>query len=157
MTPRRHQPDPATTPRRLLAGWGRDDGFASPSTLVMLVPIVFIAIWFTVFTGRMVTVQQEIRSAAVDGARAASITATPSGAETAARATVEQSLRGLGVSCANLNITVSTAAFAAGGTVTVRVECEVNLDDVTSIWAPGTRVFTHDATAVIDTYRGGDQ
>lgn len=125
--------------------------------VILMTPIVLLLLWFAVLAGRMVTTQQDVISASRDGARAAAVVATPGNAVTKATAAVEGTLAGAGVACQNLTVQVDTASFGAGGQVTVTVRCEVSIQDVVSGWAPGTKVIEASSTAVIDTYRGGDQ
>lgn len=130
---------------------------SSAVTLVLLMPIVLIVVWFAVFAGRMVTAQQDVISAARDGARAAAVSGTSDGGSAAATAAVERTLRGAGVACSDQAAEVELGDFGAGGTVTVTVRCTVSIADVTSVWAPGLKVIEASSTAVIDQYRGGDQ
>ena len=105
----------------------------------------------------MVNTQQEVHSASRDGARAASVQGTAGNATAVATAAVQESLRGAGLACQNLTVDVNTTAFEAGGRVEVTVTCEVNINDVTSVWTPGSKTFVASSTAFIDTFRGGDQ
>ncbi len=141
----------------MLGRFRADERGAAASTLIMMMPIWLMLLWFAVLAGRMVNTQQEIVSAARDGSRAASVQGTPTNATTAATAAVQESLRGAGLACKDLNVGVSVARFAAGGQVEVTVSCQVNIADVTTLWAPGSRTFTESSTAYVDTYRGGDQ
>ncbi len=131
-------------------------GSAAVGTMIVLTPILLVALWFAVLVGRFVTVQQDVHSAAFDGARAASLV-TAGAADGAARAAVEGTLAGNGIACKNLVVDTTVGSFGAGRAVTVSVACEVDVSDVTSVWAPGSRVIEHSATAAIDIYRGGEE
>ncbi len=131
-------------------------GAASVGTMIVMTPLLLVALWFAVFAGRAVTVEQTVRSAAFDGARAASLGTERSAAaraSTAAAATVGAN----GLACKQLMVDTEVTEFRAGGAVTVTVSCHVDVSDVTSAWAPGARLIQHSATAPIDTYRGGEQ
>ena len=130
---------------------------AAASTIILMTPIMLVLLWFVVFAGRMVTTQHDVTSAARDGARAAAVSGTADYGRLVALSAVEQTLRGAGVACANPQIDVNLSEFGAGGQVTVAVRCEVSIADVTSTWAPGTKTFEASSTAVVDTYRGGDE
>ncbi len=130
---------------------------SSAATLIMVMPIALMVVWFAVFAGRLVTTQQDVVSAARDGARAAAVSGTTDGGRAAATSAVEQTLRGAGVACSDRTTEVDLGRFEAGGTVTVTVRCTVSIADVTSVWAPGSKVFEASSTAVVDRYRGGDQ
>ncbi len=140
-----------------LATLRTDQRGEAATTVILMMPIFFILLWFAVFTGRMVNTQQEVHSASRDGARAASVQGTAGNATAVATAAVKESLRGAGLACQNLTVDVNTTAFEAGGRVEVTVTCEVNINDVTSVWTPGAKTFVESSTAFIDTFRGGDQ
>ena len=140
-----------------LRSLGSDERGEAATTVILMMPIMLMLLWFAVFTGRMVNTQQEVLSAARDGSRAASVQGTAGNASAVATAAVEESLRGAGLACQNLAVSVNTTAFEAGGRVEVTVSCEVNINDVTSVWTPGTKVFEESSVAFVDTFRGGDE
>lgn len=140
----------------MIARIRRDERGAAASTLIIIMPIMLMLLWFGVFAGRMVNTQQEVASAAHDGSRAAAMQGSTGNATAVATAAVQESLRGAGLACKNLQVSVNTAAFEAGGQVEVTVTCTVDINDVTSVWTPGSKTFTASSTAFIDLLRGGE-
>ena len=134
----------------------RDTGRGAVSTEFAVVMGVVLVSFFAlaVFGGRVVQAENDVRSAAHAGARAASLEQSAAAADTAARSTVNANLSASGLVCANgLNIAVDTADFTPGGQVTVAVSCNARFSDVGSLGVPGSRTFTASATEVIDRYR----
>ena len=110
-------------------------------------------IMFAVLAGRLGSAKGDVESAARDAARAASLTGTPGHAAGDARARANASLEERNRSCAGgPSVAVNTANFAAGGTVTVTVTCNVAVADLGFL---GSRDVTATAVEVIDTFRGG--
>ncbi len=107
-----------------------------------------------VFAGRVSQAENDVRSAAHEAARAASLTNNPTTAVTEATSVAAANLASSGMSCVNgLNVNVDTANFSSGGWVTVTVTCNASFSDVAALSVPGSRSFTGTATEVIDTYR----
>ena len=57
------------------------------------------------------------------------------------------------MACRNLDVSVDTSDFAAGGQVAVTVSCQAAFADIAMLAVPGNRTFTSTAIEVIDTYR----
>ena len=134
----------------------RDDRGSAVAEIVILTPVLFLILFLIVFLGRVITTQQDVYSAARDGARAGSLRGTPDSAQGEAIEAVERTFGG-GDACPNQTIDVDLSNFEAGGQITVAVSCDVSIQDVTGSWLPSTRTVTHEATSVVDQYRGGDQ
>ena len=66
----------------------------------------------------------------------------------------EASLTEQGITCRSLTVTIETAAFRAGGTVTAALSCTVDLADLTSLSIPSSRTITATFTSPVDQYRG---
>lgn len=132
-----------------------DDRGAVATEFAVVMGVVLVSFFaLAVFGGRVVQAENDVRSAAHAGARAASLEQTAAAADLAARASVDANLTASGVVCANgLTITVDTALFAPGGQVTVAVACDATFADVGSLGVPGSRTFAASATEVIDRYR----
>ena len=130
-----------------------EDGSAAAEMAIITTPLVLILL-FIVTGGRYVTARAEVDAAARDGARAASIARTPDAAVAAARETAAGSLDSDGPACRSVDVTVDTATFVPGGTVTVEVRCTVSLSDVSLLRLPASRTITSRFVAPVDTYRG---
>jgi Flp pilus assembly protein TadG len=114
----------------------------------------FVAL--VVFAGRVAQAENDVRSAAQEAARAASLTGTAAAAETEAIRVAQANLTTSGLSCANgLDVVVGLGDFRPGGTVTVTVACNASFADVASLAVPGERTFRSTSVQVIDTYRAG--
>lgn len=131
-----------------------DDG--SVSTEMAAVMAAFLAgfLLLVVFAGRVAQAENDVRSAAQEAARAASLTGSPTSAENEARRAVAANLDTSGMTCRNgLDVTVGLEQFQPGGWVAVTVACHAAFSDVASLAVPGQRTFTATSTEVIDTYR----
>lgn len=132
----------------------RDDRGAATTELVLLTPVLIIMLLFVVALGRIASTRQDVDAAARDAARAAANARSPAAARADGTAAAEASLTEQGITCHNLTVTVNTAVFRAGGTVTAAVSCTVDLADLTSLSIPASRTITATFTAPIDLYRG---
>jgi len=130
----------------------RQDGAVS-TELAVLTPLLIGFMLLVVFAGRVVQAEGDVANAAQEAARAASLTASPRAAEEAAVATVSANLAAGTISCQQLEVTVDTTTFTAGGRVAVTVTCDAGFSDLVLLAVPGTRTFTATAVEVIDTYR----
>lgn len=137
----------------------RDDRGAL-STELAVVMVAFIAgfVLLVVFAGRVASAENDVRSAAHDAARAASLTGSPARSEAEARRVAAANLETSGVACRNgLDITVDVTEFRPGGRVAVTVTCRASLADVATLAVPGDRTFASTAVEVIDTYRADNR
>ena len=131
----------------------RDDGGSVTVELTVLAPVVLALLLFTVGLGRIEDADGQVTGAARDAARAASLAADPAAATGAARDTAAADVAGDGLDCRDLNVTVDTAGFSAGGSVTVHVSCTADLADLALAGLPGRKTLTATSTAPIETYR----
>jgi len=106
-----------------------------------------------VFAGRVAQTEGDVAHAAHEAARAASLTGTPDAAIEAGQETAAANINTGAVSCRQLEVTVDTGDFAAGGQVTVTVSCHASFADIAMLSVPGSRTFTAAAVEVIDSYR----
>jgi Flp pilus assembly protein TadG len=135
----------------------RDERGLATVELVLMTPVLFLVLSFLVVAGRLTTVRGDVAAAARDAARAASRAATFEQATQEATDTAEASLGGRDVTCRDLAVELENpSAFHAGGTVTVRVACDVSLADVAIPGLPGAHTIEHRSIEVIDVYRGGE-
>lgn len=130
-------------------------GTASAELVVLVIPIM-VLVGFAVFVGRFSATNQEVSSAARDAARAAAVLGAPAAAQTAGESAAEESLADRSVSCIRLETDVDTSQLRPGGQVTAEVACEIGLADIAGFGLPGSRTVRATATAVVDTYRGGE-
>jgi Flp pilus assembly protein TadG len=131
----------------------RNDHGAVSTELAVLTPVLIGFMLFAVYVGRVVQSEADVSHAAYEAARAASLTGSPITAEAAARDTAAGNIAEGGVACRNLDVTVDTGSFSAGGTVSVTVSCEASYADLTLLAVPGDRTFTATAVEVIDLHR----
>lgn len=122
-----------------------------------VVMVTFFAgfLLLVVYAGRVGQASNDVRSAAQEAARAASLRSNGVEAEAAARDTAASNLAASGVSCSRgLVVSTDLSQFRAGGQVGVTVACTASLADVTSLGLPGSRTYVGSAVEVIDTYIG---
>jgi len=132
----------------------RGDGGAVTSEMAVVM-VAFLAgfLMLVVYAGRVGQASNDVRSAAHEAARAASLQATATQAEVAAQQTAASNLSTSGVACADgLAVATDTSNLVAGGTVTVTVSCTASLSDVASLNVPGSRTYTASATEIIDSF-----
>jgi len=136
----------------MIQDWTSDRASA-PVEIVLLMPVIFLVVVFTVALGRLVGVRSEIGYAARAGARAA---AAFNGGDATAEAerAIRAALADRHVSCSALVIDVDTSAFAPGGHVAVTVKCDVALSDVALLPLPGRSHQQATAVEVVDQIRG---
>lgn len=126
---------------------------AVSTELAVLTPVLIGFMLLVVFAGRVAQAEGDVAHAAHEAARAASLTGTAAAAAEAAQQTAAANLAEGAVACRELDVSVETTGFAAGGRVGVTVTCEAEFADIAMLAVPGTRVFTAAAVEMIDTYR----
>lgn len=131
----------------------RDDQGSVAVETAIIAPALVALLLLVVFAGRVSQAEGDVRRAAAEGARAASLEQSPAAATEAAEVTVEANLATSGVGCGTLATTVDTATFQPGGTVTVSVRCVASMADVSLLGVPGQRTFEATSIEVIDRYR----
>ena len=133
----------------------RDDRGAVTSEMAVIMVVFFAGfLMLVVYAGRVGQAENDVRSAAHEAARAATLEGTPEDAVARAQAVAATNLSASGVACSGgSTVTVDTSNFAPGGWVTVTVSCNASFSDVTSLGVPGSRVFTATAAEVIDVFR----
>ena len=129
-------------------------GSVSTEFAVVMTAFLTSFMLLVVFAGRVSSAENNVRSAAQEAARSASLSGTPEGAVVAAQQTAVANLASAGLTCASgLDVAVDTAQFAPGGWVAVTVSCDTPFSDVASLAVPGVHTFIGTAIEVIDTYR----
>ena len=121
--------------------------------LVVLAPALVVLMLFVVFVGRASGATEQIRHAADEGARAASLVnrAAMVGVATAA---VQRDLVTNGANCASTSVSVDITAGPTVEAVTVVVTCVVDSGG-TNLLGAATRTVTARSTEVIDRHRAG--
>lgn len=120
----------------------------------IIAPALVALLLLVVFAGRVSQAEAEVRRAASEGARAASLEYFEDAAVTAATGRVAANLQDNGVVCAELTTDVDTSQLIPGGSVSVTVRCIADMADVALLGVPGTRTFVATSIEVIDRYRG---
>ena len=131
----------------------RDQRGAVSTELAVLTPVLIGFMLLVVFAGRVAQAEGDVANAAHEAARAASLVATPQAALEAGTNTAAANIAEGAVACRNLDVSVDTSDFAAGGQVAVTVTCQAAFTDIAMLAVPGNRTFTSTAIEVIDTYR----
>jgi Flp pilus assembly protein TadG len=123
--------------------------------LSVLAPMLIGFMFLVVFAGRVAQTESDVRSAAHEAARAASLRGSPTAAEAAARTTADENLSTSGVACGSSTVDVDASNLRAGGQVAVTVRCRTSYADLAMFGVPGARDFEVTAVEIVDTYRGG--
>ncbi|MGH9154418.1 MAG: TadE/TadG family type IV pilus assembly protein [Acidimicrobiales bacterium] len=100
--------------------------------------------------GRFAQVRADLDQAARDGARAASLRAAPENASADATKAVDAALAEQGLACASRRLRVDTSELHPGGQVSVSLDCELEMAEITLLRLPGRRTMTAGFVAPID-------
>lgn len=121
--------------------------------MVLLTPVLVVLLLFVIHVGRTSEGVSELRHAADQGARAASLAAR-SRMSAAAVAAVRRDLAASGSSCEQPTVAVTLQSSVFSGSVRVDVRCRVSTLGLALI---GSRQVQLSATSteVIDRFRGG--
>ena len=119
--------------------------------MVILTPILVTLMLFVVHLGRSGGAMEQVRHAADEGARAASIVSRPAmGA--VARSVASADLSANGLNCSSTSVSVNVVSASATPSITVTVSCTVNTQG-TALLGAAARVLVASSTEVIDRYR----
>jgi Flp pilus assembly protein TadG len=133
----------------------RDDERGSATAeLVLLTPVLIIMLLFIVFCGRLAEANLRLEDAAHQAARAASLARSMTNAQNDAHAMASAALANAGIICQSLAVTVNTAGFRPGSTVSVEVTCTAGLSDLALLGVPGSTQISASFSSPVDTYRG---
>ena len=121
--------------------------------MVLLTPVLVLLMVFVVFLGRAGGANEQVRHAADEAARAASLIARPN-MQAVAQLIATADLAANGVNCASTNVSVAVSNVVTAGSVTVTVSCVVNRQG-TGLLGVVARTITASSTEVIDRYRAG--
>ncbi len=133
--------------------WRSEAGLVSTEMAVVMVTFFAGFLMLVVYAGRVGQASNDVRSAAQEAARAASLASSPAVAREVATSTAAANVETSGVGCARgLDVSTDVDDFAPGGTVTVTLSCTASLSDVSSLRLPGARTYTASAIEVIDRF-----
>lgn len=120
-------------------------------------PAFALFVGLIIFGGRTATTHQSVETAAADAARAASIERTASDARSKAITAATTSLSNQGIDCLTTDVVVDASQFnrsvGEAATVSVTVQCRLNLSDLAVPGVPGSRLIKATSTSPIDTWR----
>ena len=134
----------------------RDDGSSDALGMALIAPAAIALAIAVLFISRGVDTRATAQSAAEAAAQAAAQERNLGAASGAAQQIGNAMLVDV-TTCANPSVSTSTqSGFVAGGTVTVTVTCNRNVDDLGLIVPTGSNGATFTAYAVIDTFRAVD-
>jgi Flp pilus assembly protein TadG len=122
----------------------------------VVAPALVALLLLVVFAGRVAQAEGDVRRAASEASRAASLRQHPAAAKATATDVAAANLSASGVACGTLVTEVDTTDFRAGGTVAVTVRCTASMRDVSLLGVPGARTFVAHSVEVVDRYRGED-
>ena len=131
----------------------RGDSGSTAVELVLLTPVLVVLLLFVVHVGRSGEGLSELRHAADQGARAASLVSR-SRMGAAAEQAVRQDLLLSGSSCERPAVTVSFQGSTLSASVRVDVRCWVSAAGLNLLGARPVRLSAS-STEVIDRFRGG--
>ncbi|MFM8867211.1 MAG: TadE/TadG family type IV pilus assembly protein [Ilumatobacteraceae bacterium] len=127
-----------------------EKGSATVETVV-LVPVLVALVLFAVFAGRSTQAMSQIRHAADQGARAASLV-RPSRMQHVGQQAVMDSLRNNGSPCAGVLVNVAVDTESTVHAVMVEVECEISLVGL-ELLELGKRTIEAESVEVVDVWR----
>jgi Flp pilus assembly protein TadG len=135
----------------------RDERGSAAIEAAIGVPAFALFVGLIIFGGRTASTHEALQSAASDAARSASLARDARVADADARDAAVASIRNQQIGCRNVTVTVDTSDFnkqpGVPGSVTVTVECSLNLSDLAVPGVPGSKVLRATMSSPIDTWR----
>ena len=135
----------------------RDERGSAAIEAVIGVPAFLLFVGLIIFGGRTATTHQSVETAAADAARSASLERTSASARTQAISAATTSLSNQGIHCLEIDVTVDSSQFSRAvgeaATVSVTVQCRLDLSDLSIPGVPGSRLIRATSTSPIDTWR----
>ena len=135
----------------------RDERGSAAIEAVIGVPAFLLFVALIIFGGRTATTHQSVETAAADAARSASLERTTASARTQAISAATTSLTNQGIHCLDIDVTVDAGQFSRAvgeaATVSVTVQCRLDLSDLSIPGVPGSRLIRATSTSPIDTWR----
>jgi Flp pilus assembly protein TadG len=137
--------------------WARDERGSAAIEAVIGVPAFLLFVGLIIFGGRTATTHQSVETAAADAARSASLERTSTSAKTQAISAATTSLSNQGIHCLDIDVTIDASQFSRtvgeAATVSVTVQCRLDLTDLSIPGVPGSRLIRATSTSPIDTWR----
>ena len=130
----------------------RDRGSVA-TEMVLLTPILIIMLMFVVHAGRAGQGMNQLKHAADQGARAASLVSQPRMSAVAQQAVI-QDLSTSGLSCVSPRVATNYERSSLSASVTVTVSCQTANEGL-SLLGAHTVSMSASSTEVIDRYRAG--
>lgn len=135
----------------------RDERGSAAIEAVIGVPAFLLFVGLIIFGGRTATTHQSVETAAADAARSASLERTSTSAKSQAISAATTSLSNQGIHCLDIDVTVDASQFSravgVAATVSVTVQCRLDLSDLSIPGVPGSRLIRATSTSPIDTWR----
>ena len=131
----------------------RNDRGSVSVEMVLLTPVLVMLMLFVVFLGRAGGANEQVRHAADQAARAASIVARPR-MQAVAELVAQADLAANGFSCSSTSVSVALLGAPFASSVTVTVSCRVNQAGTELVGAL-SRTIVASSTDVVDRYRAG--
>ncbi len=122
---------------------------------VLVVVGVLGALMLVAAAWRLGQTRGEMRDAAAEAARAASLLQNPRAAVDAAERVALATLGRREVRCSELSVSTDAGFLRPGGAVSVRIHCVTRLEDLALLRVPGSVALEVTATEVVDRHRGG--
>ena len=130
----------------------RDNGSVA-TEFVLLTPLLIIMLMFVVHAGRAGQGMNQLKHAADQGARAASLVSQPHMSSVAQQAVVDD-LSTSGLSCMSPRVGTRFVQSSMSSSVTVTVSCQISNEGL-SLLGAHTVSMAASSTEVIDCYRAG--
>jgi Flp pilus assembly protein TadG len=121
--------------------------------LTLLTPLLLLLLLFVVALGRLAEARQQVDDAASQAARAVTVAASMSQANSTAQQIAAASLVSDHVTCSQLSVSTNLSSFTPGGDVQVTVSCAVALSELSLLHLPGTETVSGVATSPVDQFR----
>ncbi|MFC5175079.1 TadE/TadG family type IV pilus assembly protein [Nocardioides taihuensis] len=135
----------------------RDERGSAAIEAAIGVPAFLLFVGLIIFGGRTATTHQSVETAAADAARSASLERTSASARTQAISAATTSLSNQGIHCLDIDVTIDASQFSRtvgeAATVSVTVQCRLDLSDLSIPGVPGSRLIRATSTSPIDTWR----
>lgn len=135
----------------------RDERGSASIEAAIGLPAFLLFVGLIIFGGRTSVAHQAVESASADAARSASIARTSKDAKHDAQQAAQVSLANQDVHCLSIEVNIDASDFTKSvgqpGTVSVTVECRLDLSDLSVPGVPGTRVIRATTSSPLDTWR----
>ena len=125
--------------------------------LIVLAPVILFLLGLVIAAGRTSVAQGSVAAAARDAARQASISLTPSAAQTAALSSARAALGQDGLNCdpvVRVNVSGFGVPVGEPANVQATVTCQVSLSSLVVPGMPGSKTLRATFRSPLDPYRG---